>query len=137
MNIQILPYYFKRIGLFLFFLSFLINPGTIGGLHALIGINCDNCENWEKPFWLNIIELASLLGFILYFLSKEKVEDELIKQLRLEAMSMAFITSIGILLLIHLMNFTVFSELSASFLFNIHLVSFLVLYHINKMNYDL
>lgn len=136
MNIQILPYLFKRIGLFLFFLSFIINPWTIGFAYGFMDLPC-NCEDWQTPYWLNIIELVSLLGFILYFLSKEEVEDELIKQLRLEAMSMAFITSIGVLLIIHLMNYTAFSELNASTLFNIHLLSFLLLYHVKKMNFDL
>jgi len=136
MNIQILPYAFKRIGLFLFFLS-LINPSTIGAWDAITGVPCEDCANWQKPSWVNITELASLLGFILYFLSKEKVEDELIKQIRLEAMSMAFISSIFVLLFIHLMNFYSLQELGAGVIFYLHMFLFLIIYHALKMNFDL
>lgn len=135
MNIQILPYAFKRIGLFLFFLSF-INPWTIGFVEGFLGVPCD-CENWKKPSWVNITELASLLGFILYFLSKEKIEDELIKQIRLEAMSMAFVSSIFVLLFIHLMNFYSLQQLGAGIIFYLHMFLFLVIYHALKMNFDL
>ena len=76
MNIQILPPVFKRLGLLFFliglfvpFLSGLLNPYQNNETVSLIA-----------PYD-RLLATLFLIGIILYFLSKEQIEDELIKKL--------------------------------------------------------
>lgn len=135
MKIQILPHIFKKIGLVLFFLSF-INPWTIGFFTGLFGLPCD-CENWTTPTWLKILETVSLSGMMLYFLAKEKIEDELIQNLRLEAMSTTFIIGLGVLWLIQIFTINETSNLKVSGLFYFYMILFLIIYHYKKRNFSL
>ena len=132
MNIQILPYIFKRIGLFLFIL------GPIG--HFLMGF-FDPFQSDDKSgfpvYWSTLLSISSLLGIILYFISKEKVEDELVKKVRLESMSMAFLFSVSLLLLITIISFPSEYRINAELIFYLQLFLFLIIYYYKKRNFSL
>jgi len=67
MKIQVLPYVFKRIGLFLI----IIWP--IG--HFLMGVfdpcQCDDLSGLPA-YWNTILDISSLTGIVLFALSKKK-----------------------------------------------------------------
>jgi len=135
MKIQILPNIFKKIGLLLFFLSF-INPWMIGFFEGLLGMPCD-CENWTTPYWMKVLETVSLSGMILYFLAKENIEDELVYRLRLEAMSITFIIGLGVLWLIQLLSINSLFNIKTSVVFYCYMILFLIIYHYKKRNFSL
>ncbi|MEM6318243.1 MAG: hypothetical protein AAF960_11280 [Bacteroidota bacterium] len=130
MNIQVLPHVFKKIGLFLFIAY------PVG--HFLLGFFDPIQEDGKSgfhPFWSEAIDVGALLGVIIYFISKEKVEDELIKQVRLESMSIAFLLSVGVLLLLSIALGG--QSVDASLMFVLQLTLFLILYHYRKKSFSL
>lgn len=130
MNIQVLPNIFKKIGLFLFIAY------PVG--HFLLGIFDPYQEDGItgfNPIWGNMLEIGALIGVIMYFISKEKVEDELVKRIRLESMSIAFLLSVSILLLISITS--IGYSVDASLFFLLQLTLFLVIYHYQKRSFDL
>lgn len=130
MNIQVLPHIFKKIGLFLFIAY------PVG--HALLGFFDPFQENDKTgfhPFWGHALEIGALIGVIVYFISKEKVEDELVKRIRLESMSIAFLLSVGALLLMSITS--IGNSVDAALMFLLQLTLFLVIYHYQKRSFDL
>jgi len=98
MKIQLLPNYFKWIGLLMFFVGAI--PSSIEGWND--GYNdgaCNGCDDIRIPFPFSeqayiILDFMALLGMIVYALSKEKIEDEFIKILRWESVTTTFIISV-------------------------------------------
>lgn len=130
MNIQILPHIFKKIGLFLFIAY------PVG--HFLLGFFNPFHSNEEGGFQFllgDFLEIGALIGVIIYFISKEKVEDELIKRIRLESMSIAFLISVIILLFLSIGR--LINQVDASLMFLLQLTLFLVIYHYQKRSFDL
>jgi len=129
MNIQVLPHIFKKIGLFLFIAY------PVG--HFLSGFFYPFQSNEETdllhPYLAESLEIGALIGVIIYFISKEKVEDELVKRIRLESMSIAFLLSIGTLLLLSITSINI----DVVIMFLIQLTLFLIIYHYQKRSFDL
>ena len=70
-------------------------------------------------------------------ISKEKVEDELVKRIRLESLSLAFLLSVSILLLISIIDYSPASNVNAALIFYLQLTLFLIIYHYKKRNFSL
>lgn len=139
MNIQILPYNFNRIGLFLFLLGVIgeISVGTYEGLTHPFDSN-ENGQNLTPDMVSYITEAISLIGIILYLISKEKVEDELVQKIRLEAMSISFLISVGVLLLLYVINYTSGGiAINTSYMFYLQLFLFLLIYRYKKQSFSL
>lgn len=139
MNIQILPYIFKRIGLFLFLLGpiSLMLIGIYEGITNPFDSN-ENTQSLTPDFIIYMLEAISLTGIILYLTSKEKIEDELIQKIRLEAMSNAFLITISVLLLLYLINYSNGgTSINTVGMFYLQLFLFLLLYHYKKRNFSL
>lgn len=133
MTIHILPYIFKRIGLFLFILCIL---GQF-----LMGVfdphQSDDLSGFPT-YWGTTLEIISLIGIILYLISKEKVEDELVQKIRLEAMSASFLITVGVLLLLYLINYTQGGiEANTVGMFYLQLFLFLIIYRYKKRSFSL
>jgi len=132
MNIQILPNIFKQLGLSLFFLAILL-PFLEGLFHPYqnnetISLTAD---------YSYFSEFAFLGGIILYFLSKEKVEDELVRKLRLEAFGITFLLTATLLFLIYLINTNAPISINATVILTVQVLLFLVIYHFKKRSFDL
>jgi len=103
MKIQLLPNYFKWIGLLMFIICGV--PDFIEGWNRGYSDGaCNGCDdhNIVSPFSEQtafILSIISLLGMIVYSLSKEKIEDEFIKILRWESITMTFILSVIFILI--------------------------------------
>ena len=139
MKIQILPYTFNRIGLFLFLLG--VTVPAIAGVYLGITNPFDSNENGQNlapNFLIDSLEIISLLGIILYLLSKEKVEDELVQKIRLEAMSTSFLITVGVLLLLYLVNYTSGGiAINTAYMFYLQLFLFLLIYRYKKQSFSL
>lgn len=144
MKLKLLPNYFKKIGLSLFLLTFWTNfvKGFIDGLNdpgdppseyieplsefTFLGINF-----FSEPFF-EVMAVLSLLGLVIYALSKDKVFDELLQKLRLEALRLTFLLSVIFILIVQLLNEGL--VLSGQFLMALQVIIFLFIYKIKKVN---
>lgn len=104
MNIQILPNWFKKIALIVFLVTSIIPAadGLINGVrgdrysynesktHGIVSIFVGG----EKV--IHIFEIISILAILAYMITKEKIEDDYIKLLRLESYQLTFIIIIVI-----------------------------------------
>ncbi len=87
MNIQILPNWCKKLGLILFIITVLLTAGDPfmdGSSGVPLGTN-----HFFKDFYgtilFSILDILPTISLLIYLLSKEKIEDDFIKLLRLEA----------------------------------------------------
>jgi energy-converting hydrogenase Eha subunit F len=77
-----LPHIYKKIGVFIVLLSFII---------MIVFKSIDDEALWIRPFLKHVM----LIGLLITSLSREKIEDELIEVLRSKSYALAFI--IGVL----------------------------------------
>jgi len=136
MNIQVLPHIFKQIGLLLFMIGYVI-PFLTGALIALFGLEDFHGILMQLNPWGSILNICALIGIIMYLISKEKVEDELMEKVRLESMSVAFLLSVFVLLFIIIVNYSSDYRVRAASMFYFQLILFLFIYHYKKRSFDL
>ncbi len=149
MDIQILPNWFKKVAVILFVISTLLSGADdfIAGWHE--GVRQGNKNNsiaemYEKSnhnnyYFTNMIGgkevthwfgvLASL-ALLTYLLSKEKIEDDYIKLLRLESYQLSFIIVTIIALFYYLFNKELFFGIADSV--NILMLLYLVIFYFKK-----
>ena len=129
MKLQMLPNWFKKVGLILFIVGSIIGGGDDfvkgfnEGVNAAsfgdskdIHIHAD--QNRITEFFggekiIHIFYVLSFIGMLIYMLAKEKIEDDYINKLRLESFQLTSIVSliIGIVLL----TFSKISDVSLTF----------------------
>jgi len=126
MNIQVLPHVFKKFSLILFIVGIMI-PMTYGFLNPF------NPEDMPEKY-STLMNSAFLLGIIIYFLSKERIEDELVKKLRSDAFSITFLLS-AILLLVEYI-FSSGHTYATTFL-ALQIIIFLIIFYLKKRSFDL
>ena len=110
MKLQILPNWFKKVGLILFIVGSIIGgaddfvDGFRDGYNAAsfgesndININLDQgriTEFFGGEKIIHIFYVLSFIGMLIYMLSKEKVEDDYINKLRLESFQLTSIITL-------------------------------------------
>ncbi|HLR26348.1 MAG TPA: hypothetical protein VK112_10815 [Fodinibius sp.] len=149
MTLRLLPNYFKKIGLVLFLLT--VWPGFIRGF--IEGYNAEANEESNKdikpgetyqiegstflgvqvfsdPF-IRLFTILSIIGLIIYALSRDKVFDEFLLKLRMEAMHLTFFLSL--LIISALLLFGIKSEMSALYVIELQVLIFLVAKKVKKV----
>lgn len=99
-----LPNQFKKVGIALFLFAFI-----------LLFVNK---FSFESDQFRAILKYTMLIGILLISISKEKVEDELITNLRMQSYSLAFIAGVFITLILPFIDFSIdsiFNSESAKF----------------------
>jgi hypothetical protein len=96
MKTQLLPNWCKKIGIALYVLGAL--PSAYVGFSEGMNRGLDNSTselliNFEQLWYF---DLLLYLGMLIYFLSKEKVEDNFIRKLRLETYQVLVLVGIGV-----------------------------------------
>lgn len=114
MKFQILPNWFKKIGLILFVIFSFLGGGddAIRGFYdGLNGLPYNNeVGEFTRYFGATLMhtfDIMAIIGMIFYMMSKEKVEDDYINKLRLESFQLTAL--IG--LFISLVMFFFYSQL--------------------------
>ena len=147
MKIQILPNWFKKVGLILFIVGSIIGAGDDfaggfrDGYNAArfgdsndININLDQGRIITAFFGgekiIHIFYVLSFIGLLIYMLSKEKVEDDYINKLRLESFQLTSIITliIGIILL----TFSKISDISLDLFISLFFWFYLITFFIKK-----
>ncbi len=144
MNLQIFPNWGKKVGVTMFIiglliLSFLIinaiinstkgtSPYETGYLFGKQLYNVLHTETFLGIVTGRITTLLTIMGMIIFLLSKEKVEDEYINKLRLEAYQLTSFLVACLLFLVFILG----GNISALFLLYIFFASYLVIFTIKK-----
>lgn len=137
MNLQILPHSFKKIGLIILVVCLGV-PITWAFAEGLISPFKPNEEPHIATFLMNTtiskwLDFLCIIGMMIFVLSKEKVEDDFIKKLRLESFQLTFLIGLTIALIFHLMNQD--STISLSYFIYLFMSSFLIIFAIKKRLY--
>jgi len=141
MKIQILPNWFKKVGLLLFIVGTIIGFGDNLSTAFKEGANessgnvkafpISESTFFASAFGENIVHIfyiLSLIGMIIYILSKEKIEDDYINKLRLESYQLTALISLFVALILFVfssqLKFNI-DDFITNFLF-IYLITFFI-----------
>lgn len=156
MKLQILPNWCKKLGLAMFFVfSFISGADDVfnqacDGWNSVptvkYGEKIEESEYTPPPpskitdftgFFgvknLRYIDALSIFGILIYMLSKEKVEDDYINQLRLESYQLTAI--VGIIISILLYAFSEDIKLSLDYFITLFMYFYLITFFIKKRIY--
>lgn len=127
MKTQLFPYYLRKPGLVLFALASL--PSVVAGFTD--GFYREEHQLLSKQT-MHLLDIIGIVGLAVYALSKEKVYDELLQRLRLEAIKLTFIASLAIIAL----GYGVFPDFKVepSYLINLQVLCFIGVYSFKKNN---
>jgi len=143
MNIQILPNWFKKVALIVFIVSSILSGGDdfIAGWNDAQNNKKMNFEqtNHNQHYFTNMIggekvihwiAVLATISLLTYMISKEKVEDDYIKLIRLESYQLAFLILVVLSLLSFIINKKFLSDLDDSV--NLFMLLYLVVFYIKK-----
>ena len=132
MKIQLLPNVFKKIGLLFWIVGGI--PDFVKGYTE--GYKDGSSEVINNPLSISdqahfYMTTISLVGIIIYALSKEKIEDEYMKKLRLESVTITFVLSVFFVLVGTLIKGIDYSYCADS-LVELQLLLFLIIFFFKK-----
>lgn len=140
MKLQILPNWCKKLGLILFFVT-----GFINGFQSFIdGFNdgfSGKPYDYKPTYFENILGesglhflgFISMIGLIIFLLSKEKIEDDFINKLRLESYQLT--SFICLVLFLILYAFTQSMKISFDDVIFVFVTIYAITFYIKKRIY--
>lgn len=142
MRIKMLPNRFKKLGIFLFFIGFIVSSTSISARKSFYdGYNSAKASNYISPglepifiekyfgeYIIHVFDVLMLLGLIIYMLSKEKTEDDYINALRLESFQLTSLLAlaIAIILYIFLENLKLSLDIFIALFLWVYLITFAI-----------
>jgi len=149
MKLQVLPNWCKKLGLAFFIIfSFIVARDQVLAGWYSVPYNSpyktldyttpppNKITNYTSFFGvktLHFMDVISILGILIYMLSKEKVEDDYINQLRLESYQLTAI--VGIIISILLYAFSEDIKLSLDYFITLFMYFYLITFFIKKRIY--
>jgi len=97
MKIQILPNWFKKVGLILFIVGSIIGGGddfVVGFMGPPYNSEPGKISMLVGEKLIHTFYVLSFIGMLIYMLSKEKMEDDYINKLRLESFQLTSIATL-------------------------------------------
>ena len=132
MDFQILPNWSKRVGLFIFFFSMFLVAGDsfMDGFKGFpIGTHHYFKDFFGKTLYF-IFEILPLIGLLIYMLSKERVEDDYIRLIRLQSYQTTVIVLLTMALIVYLFN--VEYQVSLDMILSLFMMLFLIIFYFKK-----
>jgi hypothetical protein len=138
MSIQVLPNWFKKVGLSVF-LIFSLPTAIDGFIDGLSGLpeGDENMPHVISSYFgdtlMHLFNVLTIVGMIIYMLSREKIEDDYISKLRLDSFQLAILIFLitSILTYAFIRDF----ELSLDYFINIFILLYLIIFFIKKRIY--
>ena len=99
MKIKMLPNWCKKLGLLIFTVGFIISgykDFMMGFTGALDATKFNYFENLFSNLVIHLLEIGSILGMVIYLMSREKIEDDYINKLRLESFQLTSFIGLAI-----------------------------------------
>ncbi len=110
MSLQILPNWCKKVGITIFFISFLFTGGDAfmdGFMSGLSGTS-SNPHHFFKDLYgstvMQILDILLIIGMLIYLFSKEKIEDDYVNLLRLESYQLTSMIFLFVALAIYIFD---------------------------------
>ena len=128
MKTQLLPHYCKKIGLAIFAVAFA--PSVVAGF--VDGWSLKEYALLSKET-IHVLDIIGIIGIGMYALSKDRVYDELLQRLRLEAIKLTFVISMLIVTLV-LIIWPDY-RIHPSYLINLQVFCFIGVYYFKKENF--
>lgn len=132
MNFKLLPNWFKKIGLTVFFISFFLGGGD-SLMDGFTGVT-EGTHHYFKdlfgPFLYKAIYISPIIGMLIYLFSKEKVEDDYIKILRLETFQISTIIALLISFVFYIFDNDL--RFSLDYFLSFYLMLYLLVFFIKK-----
>jgi len=132
MGFLILPNWGKRLGLFIF-IFFEITTAGEPFMDGFKGVPSGTHHFLKDFYGLNLfyfLDALPLVGLLIYMLSKEKVEDDYIKLLRLESYQITIIILLIVALIIYLFDVTF--KVSLDMVLPLFMLLFLITFYFKK-----
>ena len=106
MNFQILPNWCKKLGLAIFIIAALLTAGDsfMDGFNNVPEGTHHYFKDLYGPILFHLLYILPVFGLLIYLFSKEKIEDDLIKLLRLQSYQITIISFILSALVIYLFS---------------------------------
>jgi Ca2+/Na+ antiporter len=138
MNTQIFPNWCKKLGLIIFIIAFILSggDGLINGFNGYPNHSVENSDLFLTYFGGNLIhalEILTIIGMIIYMLSREKIEDDYINKLRLESFQLTAV--IALFFTIILYAFSKELRLTLDYFIFLFIWSYLFVFFIKKRFY--
>jgi len=132
MNFQILPNWGKRLGLFIFLISFFLVGGDpfMDGYQGVPSGTHHSVKDFLGNTLFSFFDALPLIGLLIYMFSKEKVEDDYIRLIRLQSYQATVILLLIVALAIYLFN--VDYEVSLDMVLSLFMILFLVIFFFKK-----
>ena len=131
---KLLPHYFKWIGIILFFLGMItagIDDGRedfIEGWNAGAGNHTEKIDITIKRVFpeevSHIADFVSIFGLLIYVLSKQKREDELMQKLRFESAFLVMVLTLAVILILYGFNSDL--KVDPSTLLSLQMIAYLI-----------
>ncbi|WP_111707223.1 hypothetical protein [Lutibacter citreus] len=143
MKLQILPNWCKKLGVTMFIVFSFISAGDdfIKGFNE--GSNYNKTEktieqdsNFKDYFGENLLhwfDVISIFGILIYMLSREKIEDDYISQLRLESYQITAIVGLSISILLYAFSEEI--KLTLDYFITLFMYFYLITFFIKKRIY--
>jgi hypothetical protein len=135
MSFQIFPNWCKKLGVAIFIVF-----SILGGYDDfLLGWHSVHQSDYEGPntfanffgaFMITVFNTLYMLGLLIYVLSKEKVEDDYIKLLRLESYQLTTIISIIISLVLYILSRNL--EVTLDYFIILYIGLYLIIFSLKK-----
>jgi len=146
MKLQILPNWFKKVGLILFIVGSIIGGGDDFADGFSTALPRDSKINFHENGIItafvggenttHIFYALSFIGMLIYMLAKEKVEDDFINKLRLESFQLTSITALSITILIFVFSNSKNPNIPLDYFLTLFFWFYLTTFYIKK-NIDL
>ena len=143
MKTQILPNWCEKLGITLFIIFSFISGGDdfLNGFYDGFNGLPYNSETSNSVLFLNyfrepvlhLFSIISMLGILIYILSKEKIEDDYIQKLRLDSFQLTAI--IGLVISILLYYFSKDMKLTLDYFIYLSTWCYLIMFFIKKRLY--
>ena len=138
MNLQVFPNWCKKLGIVTFVIFFILsgfdNHAITDFIKGYNLISSIEYNDYDKIYFgestILLFSTLSLVGMLIYMLSKESVEDDFINKLRLESYQLAFFIITSITLILNI--FGVSLDISVDTVIFLLLSSYLIIFAIKK-----
>jgi hypothetical protein len=135
MKTQILPNWCKKLGITLFIVFSFISglDDFIDGFNSGKGLQIGDSNLFKSYFGENLLHyfsVISIIGMIIYMLSKEKIEDDYINKLRLESYQLTAI--IGLIISLILYGFSENLKFTLDYFISLFMYFYLITFFIKK-----
>jgi len=135
---KLLPHYFKWIGLTVFLIGFMVSMIDDGRHGFIDGWNDARSSGEDEILYVRIMpelisklaDYATMLGLLIYILSKNRMEDELAQKLRYESAFIVLVITIIWVLVLYIINHD--TKIDPSYLLSIQMLFYLVVKFFRK-----